>query len=561
LVTDLVISRYSLTMEKGTILRWLKKEGDPVKKGEPIVVEIEADKVTTEVESPASSVLLKILAREGTEVPVNKPIAFIGKPGEPIPKIEAVSEETVTETERAEMGYLAVEHLKRGRRQGSCFTAGEKDRKGSRDRYHSGPWNRPGGKITKDDVLRFIERYRDTRAVEEILPMKGMQKTIAERMIRSLRTAVHCSITIEVDASRMKKREEWLRGIEPIPYAALHFSQNTRDFYWRDNPHGYHAGYLAAYKVLLESHVPFSCIFDKNLDLKQLSRFKVLVLPNSACLTVEQADVIRKYVKQGGGLVATYKTSLCNEFGDERSNFALNDLFGVDYFEPLGYSNSYIKLTAQHKVTEGVDSGMPLLITEPQLKVRLHKDRTAVGTIVLPITEVIPKQRWFTHGNPPPSKETAYPAIVAGNYGKGRVVYFASPLEQVIHSKAYPYAEKLLANAIRWAGGEPPVTAKAPVSVELTAFKQPAKNRIVVHLVNFQSQPGRSLPEGPIGVFSEVIPVHNLEVTIKVPDSKKVKDVYLAPEREKALFRSIDGGVTVSIPEVKIHRMVVLETK
>jgi pyruvate dehydrogenase E2 component (dihydrolipoamide acetyltransferase) len=57
--------------------------------------------------------------------------------------------------------------------------------------------------VTREDVLRFIELHRDTRAVKEIIPVTGMQKTIAERMSQSIKVAAHCSVTIEVDASRM----------------------------------------------------------------------------------------------------------------------------------------------------------------------------------------------------------------------------------------------------------------------------------------------------------------------------------------------------------------------
>src|SRR5437899_4955392 len=70
-------------METGTIVRWLKSEGDAVEKGEPLF-ELDTDKVTQEVEAEASGVLLKIAIAEG-EVPVGRTVAFIGKEGEPVP--------------------------------------------------------------------------------------------------------------------------------------------------------------------------------------------------------------------------------------------------------------------------------------------------------------------------------------------------------------------------------------------------------------------------------------------------------------------------------------------
>ena len=72
------------TMEEGKILRWIKQEGDPVKKGESLA-EVETDKVNIEIESFASGVLRKILVPEGESAPIGAGIALIGAPDEPLP--------------------------------------------------------------------------------------------------------------------------------------------------------------------------------------------------------------------------------------------------------------------------------------------------------------------------------------------------------------------------------------------------------------------------------------------------------------------------------------------
>jgi pyruvate/2-oxoglutarate dehydrogenase complex dihydrolipoamide acyltransferase (E2) component len=68
------------------LVRWLKREGEPVKRGEA-VVELETEKVTYELDSPADGVLLKILTKEGAEVPVGDPVCQIGQPGEAVPEL------------------------------------------------------------------------------------------------------------------------------------------------------------------------------------------------------------------------------------------------------------------------------------------------------------------------------------------------------------------------------------------------------------------------------------------------------------------------------------------
>ena len=69
---------------KVTIVRWLKKEGDQLEQGEA-VVELETEKVNYELDSPVNGVLLKIISREPTEVPVGGLLGYIGEPGDAVP--------------------------------------------------------------------------------------------------------------------------------------------------------------------------------------------------------------------------------------------------------------------------------------------------------------------------------------------------------------------------------------------------------------------------------------------------------------------------------------------
>src|SRR5438132_11152644 len=85
MATEIKLPRLGQGMESGTIVKWLKSEGDPVAKGEPLF-ELDTDKVTQEVEAEASGVLLKIAVAEG-EVPVGQTVAFIGAEGEPVPDV------------------------------------------------------------------------------------------------------------------------------------------------------------------------------------------------------------------------------------------------------------------------------------------------------------------------------------------------------------------------------------------------------------------------------------------------------------------------------------------
>ncbi|HJU47547.1 MAG TPA: biotin/lipoyl-containing protein, partial [Gaiellaceae bacterium] len=81
---EVIMPMLGLAQDSGTIIRWLKEEGQPVVKGEPLV-EVETDKVTVEVEAPADGTLGTISAAAGDEVPVGTPIAYVLGPGESAP--------------------------------------------------------------------------------------------------------------------------------------------------------------------------------------------------------------------------------------------------------------------------------------------------------------------------------------------------------------------------------------------------------------------------------------------------------------------------------------------
>ncbi len=111
MATNVVMPKMGESITEGTILRWLKKEGDPIQKDEPIL-EISTDKVDTEVPSPVAGTLLKILAQEKQTVLVGEPIASIGANGEAATvasqsKVTQKTEMTKTEAPKKEAVALA----------------------------------------------------------------------------------------------------------------------------------------------------------------------------------------------------------------------------------------------------------------------------------------------------------------------------------------------------------------------------------------------------------------------------------------------------------------------
>ena len=134
MANQVTLPRLGQGMESGTIVRWLKAEGDKVEKGEPLY-ELDTEKVTQEVEADASGVVLKILAGEGEEIEVGKPVAVIGEEGEDI------SSESDDSSEERRLGWG------RGRSRGGGRRAEGRGRSGSEARRRAGARARSAYKL------------------------------------------------------------------------------------------------------------------------------------------------------------------------------------------------------------------------------------------------------------------------------------------------------------------------------------------------------------------------------------------------------------------------------
>lgn len=97
MTVEIIMPKLGMSMEEGTVVEWLKKKGDPVKKGEPVVV-ISSDKIEKDIEAPQDGVLLEIAAEQDETVEVGKAIGYIGQEGEVINNItnDAVQEVATT---------------------------------------------------------------------------------------------------------------------------------------------------------------------------------------------------------------------------------------------------------------------------------------------------------------------------------------------------------------------------------------------------------------------------------------------------------------------------------
>jgi pyruvate dehydrogenase E2 component (dihydrolipoamide acetyltransferase) len=182
-------------MEAGTIVRWLKSEGDQVEKGEPLY-ELDTDKVTQEVEAEASGVLLKILAGEGEEIEVGKRIAVIGEQGEDVAAEAEVEED---EQEEGSPGEAREEERERGREaaqrpvRDSGPVEGVRGNREVPPTQHEAQPSRVDGRVKASPLARRIARERGI----ELTSLTGTGpegRIVAEDVERAAATPAHATV-------------------------------------------------------------------------------------------------------------------------------------------------------------------------------------------------------------------------------------------------------------------------------------------------------------------------------------------------------------------------------
>lgn len=219
MVTTMIMQRMSVAMEYGVILKWIKKEGDKVKKGDP-VVEIFGEKNEFELESPADGILLKILCEVNDEIPISEPIAIIGKKGEKIPEIAPRKLNEPQAATRPIQATPAVPDTPRTTVQadviptepklpGGRIKASPRAKKRAKETgidltFVTG--SGPGGRITEKDVLRaqetMVPRITDQRKVRSAEIMSPLRRTIARRMTESWQHP-HITMVTEIDMTEV----------------------------------------------------------------------------------------------------------------------------------------------------------------------------------------------------------------------------------------------------------------------------------------------------------------------------------------------------------------------
>jgi len=263
MATEIIMPKLGVTMTEGSVVRWMKQDGDTVTKDEPLF-EVQTDKVVLEVESPDDGVL-KILTGEGIVVPVLVIIGWVLAPGEEVPEGGGVAPEAVQASPEAAPGaktevtaadtapaapavrgrVLASPAAKRIAREigvdlaavtgtgpGGRVVARDVEAAAESSRVKASPVARriaqeagldlskitgtgPGGRIIKEDVEREMSKPAPAPIVPveaETIPIAGIRQVIFERMAQSSNTVARVTEFLEVDATNLVEMRTYLKA-------------------------------------------------------------------------------------------------------------------------------------------------------------------------------------------------------------------------------------------------------------------------------------------------------------------------------------------------------------
>lgn len=200
--------RLSQTMTQGRVVEWLKREGEAIKKGEPLV-SIESDKAEVEVEAPQSGVLRRVLLSAGEEASVDTPLAILAEAGEDIEHLLKGQPQAVSVAPPPPSSGAAA--LSAPATPGKRQPVSPAARRIARElgvEISQVVGTGAGGLVTEKDVRMFAEKGGPTPSIEaaedaQVIPLTGLRRRIAERLALSRRTAADVTTVADVDMSEV----------------------------------------------------------------------------------------------------------------------------------------------------------------------------------------------------------------------------------------------------------------------------------------------------------------------------------------------------------------------
>lgn len=352
------------------------------------------------------------------------------------------------------------------------------------------------------------------------------------------------------------ENEHYLRNEESLARVAMVYSQQTATYYGGEKARAkVEDPALGFYQALVEARIPFEMVHDGLLDAPHVEPFRTLILPNIAALSNAQCSQLIDYVNRGGSVIATYETSLYDEWGVRRNDFGLAELFGVSFDGGVEgpMRNSYLTLhkdpsTGQfHPLLAGLEEATRIVNGVNRVTVKPPMPGAYSPLTVVPSYPDLPMEEVF----PRPAK-TAEAGVFLRQVGRGRVVFFPWDVDRTFWDVLDVDHGKLIRNAVLWATNDhPPASVKGPGIIDVTVWTQ--ARSMTVHLVNLTNP---MMMKGPL---REIVPVPAQQVRVALPKGRRVTAVRLLVAKREAQYREVNGAVELETPPISLHEVIAVD--
>jgi len=365
----------------------------------------------------------------------------------------------------------------------------------------------------------------------------------------------------------IKRIQQTCGDMELMKFIALPVPDFIR-YYYREEPDGdpdmvkkVESALMGGLRLCLSNHLPVDCISQSSLeDFSILSKYRILYLPSTPVLTKSEVETVKKYVRNGGILIATGICSLLDKKGKIQKNFALKDILGISKREPdteekkildthrwaAGPSDIYLKIVSKHNFFK--DKNLPELFEQDQFQlINLAKNAKVLANIVT---------------------GTGYkilsPGIILINFGKGKVLYISGTLENLYIKMRSSIIKDLFHILISGLFNK-----KLPFETNLpdTVFLIPwiSDKSLVVHLVNHtgsihEGLPGENWPFEPPRL-DWISYVEETYLDIKIPENQQIKKVDEIENRGSLNYVKSKNRIRIKLPKFQEYLGIKIDFK
>ncbi len=377
------------------------------------------------------------------------------------------------------------------------------------------------------------------------VPLTAWQVSAASARANGCNVLGPCCVGAYPDTTSSKRLLETIRqgldtfmedadlhpGSTPSAEVGLVFSWATRK-YFREGRMDWSQELDGWSQVLIEEHIPFELVVAEQVAFAQdLSRYKTLVLPNLAFLSDAFCKTLEAYVQAGGRLLVTGETSLGDERGHVREDFALAALLGI-------------QRKGAHEGVFAMEGPQ-----EPEPAAGVFQQVGARGEVLVRQYDTDPAGSVAGYMDPFPTQATEWPVVVASPAGAAQALYVAFGLGRYYATQHLIHARALMVRCFERLIPARQIVVKAPRHIEVTLWRQPEPQRTIVHLAD-RTPMAHDMPR-----IHEINPVHEviLEMENPYPASR------VSGRHVEVAVLTEGSRLKMRIPKMEIYAAVLIE--